>query len=602
MKRRWFNLQFTLATFVCSLLVGSFVPFARAGGPLLVENGQPVRWASGPVTGQFSQTVDAQGRVLYRVDSGTLGPLSNAQAVALVDRIFGLYNGIPTASLKFVNAGAIHNPRNGDVMDVDSSNVGLVLSGANPTFQNPIIFDSDGSITGGGGVLGFFTFLSFGDDNTLHEGAVVLNGSSVDNVGGPIPFGGVFTHEFGHFAGPLDHAQSNGNIANNGEGAVLPPGFNEAQAFDLYAPYTETLYPFLFGAPFTSQLGAQGFDNSGYFIASLDLDTVTAFSTLYPVPGFRANDIGSPNGAIEGSVLIRTVGGDIPITGINVVARRISEGPYPPAPGTTAYPGNSVTVDSNGVPIPPTPRAETDSLSTVVSGVTGLGFQSGAFRFDGLPPGDYLIELQQINPDALGGSGIGPLGMQITLPVPEYYSGASESGGSTDDPASFSPVVVRAGSVTTGIDVILNGFSDQGVAEVSEVEPNEKKKKAQKLNVPALVTGHVNTGDPSRLTIDFGSQGTASVNDLYAMNLDRDTTFFIVLDAVTGSGDIDLYLLDGAFKGKVLPINSGFILASSLSPTTSEFIGVRLPAGKYYLGVSGFSGQIGYQLRVLTTS
>ncbi|HND56487.1 MAG TPA: hypothetical protein PLV92_28910, partial [Pirellulaceae bacterium] len=200
--------------------------------------------------------------MLYRVDSGTLGPLSNAQAVALVDRIFGLYNAVPTASLKFVDAGFIKDPRNGEVMDVTSANAGRVLSGSNPSFQNPIVFDSDGSITGGGGVLGFFTFLNFGN-GTLEEGAVVLNGAAVNSVGGAVPFGGVFTHEFGHFAGPLDHAQSNGNIANNGQGAVLPPGFTESQAFDLYAPFTETLYPFLFGAPFGSQLGAQGFDNSG---------------------------------------------------------------------------------------------------------------------------------------------------------------------------------------------------------------------------------------------------------------------------------------------------------------------------------------------------
>lgn len=156
--------------------------------------------------------------------------------------------------------------------------------------------------------------------------------------------------------------------------------------------------------------------------------------------------------------------------------------------------------------------------------------------------------------------------------------------------------------IVGGIDIVLNGFSGAAVSEVADVEPNEKKKKAQKLNAPALVTGHVNENDASKLTIDFGSQGTGSVQDLYVMNLDRDTTFFIMLEGLTENGDIDLYLLDSAFKGKVLPINSGFILATSLSPTTSEFIGVRLPAGKYYLGVSGFSGQIGYQLRVLTTS
>lgn len=594
-----------LGACVWCVAIGSLAPLARAGGPLLVQNGVPVRWAHGPVTGPAplnSQTVDSQGRVLYHVDSGPLGPLSNAQAVELVDRIFGLYNGISTASQKFVNAGPIRDPNTGEVIDITSNNSGKVLSGRNPSFQNPIVFDSDGSITGGGGVLGFFTFLNFGDDGTLREGAVVLNGASVNSIGGPIPFGGVFTHEFGHFAGPLDHEQSNGNIAQNGPGAVLPPGYTEAEAYDLYAPFTETLYPFLYGAPSGSRLAANGFDNSGYFVASLDLDTKTAFSTLYPVAGYRATDPGSQNGAIEGSVVIRTTGGDIPITGVNVVARRISQGPYPPATGTTAYPNNVVSVDSDGVPIPPPARPETDSVATVVSGVTGLGFPSGEYRFDGLPPGDYLIEIQQINPNALGGSGIGPLGSQIPLPVPEYYSGSSESGDPSDDPSSFVPVAVRAGVVTTGIDVVLNGFPNSGVGRVNEVEPNEKKKKAQKLNLPTIVDGNVAVGDPSKLTIDFGNQSTAAVNDLYAMTLDHETTIFVSLDGVTGGGDIDLYLLDGTFKGKVLSIDSDLILSSSTSPTTSEFIGVRLPPGKYFLGVSGYDGQVGYQLRVLTSS
>ena len=303
-----------------------FASGTRAGGPLLVAGNRPVLWNRTAITGPpplNAQTVDAQGRVLYRVDSGPLGSLTNAQAVALVDRIFGLYNDVPTASIEFVNAGPIRNPSNGEAVDVDDRNVGRYL-GNDPTFQNPIIFDDDGQITGSGGVLGFFTFLQFGSGGTVVEGAVVLNGATIDAVGGTVPFAGVFTHEFGHFAGPLDHAQSNGNIATEGEGAVLPPGFTSAQAYDVYAPFTETLYPFLFGAPFGSRLAGLGFDNSGYFVASLDMDTRNALSALYPEPGFSATDPGSPNGAIGGRVLIRTSGGDIPLTGVNVVARRIS--------------------------------------------------------------------------------------------------------------------------------------------------------------------------------------------------------------------------------------------------------------------------------------
>jgi hypothetical protein len=577
----------------------AFAPGSRAGGPLLVSDGQPVRWATGPVVGPpplSSQTVDALDRVVYHVDSGTLGSLSNEQAVALVDRIFGLYNDIPTSTLRFVNGGPIRDPRTGDPINVTGSNAGLVL-GNNPTFQNPIVFDSDGEITGSGGVLGFFTFLQF-DGGRLEEGAVVLNGATVDAVGGPIPFAGVFTHEFGHFAGPLDHAQSNGNIAGAGENAVLPPGYTEAQAYDLYAPFTETLFPFVFGAPSGSRLGGLGFDNSGYFIASLDLDTRNALSSLYPVPGFRATDPGSPNGAISGRVVIRTTDGDVPITGVNVVARRISLGPYPPPSNAEAFPDDDVPLDGSGFPVPPPALGITDSLVTVESAVTGLAQPDGAYLLDGLPPGDYLVEIQEINPNALFGSSIGPLGQQLPLPVVESYSGPNES--ATDDPSAFVPVTVAAGGVTANVDVILNGFPTTALVEAAESEPNEKAKRSQTLALPAAVTGRARESDRFRTSIDFGG-AAAGIHDFYTLTLAGTTTVYLLLEGSSGSGDIDLYLLTGKV-GKVIPIDSPRLLSASTSPTANEVIAVRLPAGRYFVGVSAFSGDVGYSLRVLTAS
>jgi hypothetical protein len=592
-----------VALSLAALASALVAPPARAGGPLLTKsNGEPVRWARGPVSGGplNSQTIDAQGRVLYRVDSGTLGSMSNEQAVALVDRIFSLYNGIPTSTIRFVNAGPILDPRTAAPIDINGNNAGLVL-GNNPTFQNPIVFDTDGDITGGGGVLGFFSFLQFGSDDSLEEGTVVLNGATIAAAGGPIPFGGVFTHEFGHFAGPLDHEQSNGNIATHGTGSVLPAGFSEAKAYDVYAPFTETLFPFLFDAPFGSQLASGGFGSSGYFVATLDMDTRNALSNLYPAPGYRATDAGSPNGAISGKVVIRTTDGDIPLTGVNVVARRISESSYPVSASTSAFPNNQVQLDGTGVPLIPPARAETDPLATVESVVTGLADPPGEYTLDGLPPGNYLVEIQQINPFALGGSGIGPLGQQIPLPVVEAYNGASESGSSSDDPSAFVPVTVTAGSVTPNIDVVLNGFPTTALSRADEHEPNEKAKKAQRLSLPLLVEGHTSTNDKFRTTIDFGGGSVGTIQDFYQFETDRDITIFVSLDGATNSGDLDLYLLTGKI-GKRIPINDDRVLAGSFSPTTHEFLAVHIPPGKYFLGVSAFDGDLDYALRVLVTS
>src|SRR5262249_29282301 len=154
-------------------------------------------------------------------------------------------------------------------------------------------FDSDGTITGGGGVLGFFSFLQLDDaSNTIREGFVVLNGAAVDLAGGVVPFLGVFTHEFGHLAGPLDHEQINGPVASGSSSSVQPAGFTREQVFDLYTPFIETLYPFLFDATTrapNSQLLAKGFGSSGFFVASLDFDTTTAMSNLYPTADYLAS-------------------------------------------------------------------------------------------------------------------------------------------------------------------------------------------------------------------------------------------------------------------------------------------------------------------------
>ncbi|MFY9609500.1 MAG: PPC domain-containing protein [Blastocatellia bacterium] len=587
MNKTLVNAILVACLFVAAVITVVIAPGVRAGGPLIVIDGSPVKWPQTVTQGGAlgSQTVDAQGNVLYRVDSGPLGPLSHQEATAIVDRIFGLYSSIPTSTIRFVNAGPILNPKNGQPMDVTGTNIGRVLSSSAPTFQNPIIFDSDGSITGSGGVLGSFGFLQ-GDEatNTIREGFVVLNGAAI-NLIGEIPFAGVFTHEFGHFAGPLDHAQINGNIADfRGAERTLPPGFSDAQLYDLYGPFTETVFPFIIDAPVLGS-GLNQFSNSGFFIASLDMDTKNALSNLYPAAGYRATDPGSSFGEITGRVIIGTSSGDIPINGINVVARRINRGAYPPPAGTTAYPNNQVPLDQDGVPLPPPDRDVTDSLVTAASAVTGLDFGTGTYRIQGLPAGQYLIEVQQVTPDATGGSGIGPNGNQFPLIVPEQVS-------------HLSPVSVTGGSVVTGIDIILNGFNTSAPTLVNEVEKNDKKAKAQALSFPVEVHGNAAVTDLGKVKIDFGPDGIARVQDLFKFNVTSTGLFVITLEPISGAGDLDLYVLSD-FSGKRIPISSPFLQGAGISPQASEVVGVRLSPGTYYLGVSAFAGSFNYRLRII---
>jgi len=591
LKRRW--ILFLMAGFSVTL-AGSW---AYAGGPLFVNNGQPLRWSSHEVRGGplNTQTVDASGRVLYRVDSGQLGPLTNAQATSIVDRIFKLYTDIPTASIEYVNAGPILNPTTGSPIDVTSKNIGLFLGNV-PAFQNPIIFDSDGSITGSGGVLGFFGTIQFDNDTNpteVRESFVVLNGAVLTSRSlSTTSFLGVFTHEFGHFAGPLDHAQINGNIAMSGDGSILPPTFSDAQAYDLFVPFTETLYPLIFDSPTGAQLGNL-FPNSGYFVASLDMDTQNALSNLYPTPDYLAS-----RGSIEGRVLFKFGTAEVPLSGINVVARRIDLGAYPPPNGTTAFP-SPPTVDADGVPQIPPAQAATDSLATISSAVTGVDFGQGKYRIQGLPPGQYLVQIQQINPNAKRGSGIGPLATPFALPIKEeFFNGA---GNSSNLANVFVPVTVTAGGLSSGIDFAINGVSGVAPLLVDEKEPNHKKPKAQNLSIPVQVTAAASATDDSLLKMNLPDGSIDPIEDLYTITVDQSRIVFIILEPTSGAGDLDMYLFSADVSKKRSSLDDPNLLSFSAGPTANEFIGFQLQPGQYFIGVSAFSGNVNYKLTIVTT-
>jgi hypothetical protein len=590
-SRRLFRFGFALVAFTAA---GSWV---YAGGPLLLGNNfQAITWQKTEVRGgpMNTQTVDTNGVVQYRVDSGPLGPLSNAQGVALADRIFGLYNGIPTSTIRFHNAGPIMDPSTGSPVDVNGSNFGRFV-GNNPTNQNPIIFDSDGAITNDPTVLGFFGFLQADfNTNTLQEAYVVLNGQSLTgrNPISATSFLGVFTHEFGHFVGPLDHEQSSGAFADDRSGIAPPAGFSAGQAYDLFAPFTETLYPFLYGAPAGSQLGAQ-FPDSGYFVATLDMDTINAVSDLYPTPDYQAS-----TGTIEGQVLVQAGSDQVPVSGINLVARRIDQGPYPPAPTVSAFMG-APTLDSAGVPQAPPPQAATDCLATVSSAVTGLQFGNGTYKIQGLPPGNYLVSLQQVNQNATQGSSIGPLATQATLPVAEeFFNGPNTSSNSV---SVFTPVTVTAGQSTSGINFLINGLSTAALMPVTANGNNNRKKSAQLIPLGSEVTGTVSDSDPGQLVINLGGGASELIENLYKFNVSTTRIFFITLDGTSGTAgaDIDLYLWDSGVGKKHTSLSDQHLISFSNGPTVDELVAVQLPPGTYIIGIASAQGTESYKLRLI---
>ena len=587
-----------------ALMIATASWYAEAGGPLFVLNNTPILWANRVVTGgplnSSTVTIDARGRrnVIYHVDGGTLGPLQNAQAVRFTDRIFGEFSNIPTSAIRFVNGGQIRDPETGQPVDVNATNIGKFLDGDNPTFQNPIIFDSDGAITGGGGVLGFFGALSFEPDfSALTEGFVVLNGAVITPPAllSTTSFLGVFQHEFAHLAGPLDHEQINGTIALFRPEASIPAGFsNRVQTHDLFAPFVETTYPFLFGAPAASVLRASGFPDSGYFIATLDMDTRNALSNLYPTSGYRAT-----TGSIEGQVFFKASGGGkVPVTGINVVARRIDRAAYPPPLGTQAFP-TPPTLDADGVPSAPPAQAATDSLATVSSAVTGLDFGVGRYRIQGLPPGQYEVMVQQILGPATGGSGIGPLQFQLTLPIVEEYF---RKGHTSNIVSDFTPVRVEAGRLSRGVDLEINGLDNDDPEHAKEIPDHTAIATAQDLGpLPVRVSGKASTADP--FTLAALGEG---IPDLYRFTTAGPrSVVWISLEPKHGDddddddeeavapGDLDLFLINRTPAGALR------LVQFSATSTNHELLGVALGPGTWFVGVGAFDGSVRYELRVM---
>src|SRR4030095_11130034 len=82
--------------FFSALLLLGGLHHAIAGGPIFVcQSGQPLLWPNGGVG------------IAFNPDQGTLGPLSNADAVAAVQAAFSVWEAVPTATPSFVMGPAL---------------------------------------------------------------------------------------------------------------------------------------------------------------------------------------------------------------------------------------------------------------------------------------------------------------------------------------------------------------------------------------------------------------------------------------------------------------------------------------------------------------
>ena len=200
------------------------------GGAILVDtggSGQPVLWQGGVVH--------------YNLESGetgTLGQLSNAEAVDFVRELFDDWKNVTIEGVATVTI----SPAEGESLgSVDASNMNdhftycppdatcptespPFVAGSARTGASPILFDDDGSMTDAvQGAGASASILGFAGPRVVDriegvlyitEGQALLNGRFIDGVGGSDPevaleeFKGSIFHEIGHFLG-IDHTQVN---------------------------------------------------------------------------------------------------------------------------------------------------------------------------------------------------------------------------------------------------------------------------------------------------------------------------------------------------------------------------------------------------------
>ncbi len=387
------------AALAATLTVASDV---RAADALAIcQSGVPYAYPNGGLDIPFNP--DA-GPLRVDPETGTV-ILSNADGVAAVEIAFAAWENLSQSSMTAQNNGTLAE-------DIDITNFGPVLFPAAPDGLSPIVFDANGEIFellfgAGSGILGF-AGPDFGDPATctLLEGSSFLNGPTFDDA---IVAEDIMVHEFGHYIN-LGHVELNGQLLGFSEGGddTGPSPNNSTFPGGSLVDLIETMYPFYFGPLAGTR--------------SPHADDIASIATLYPAADFAAT-----TGTITG-VILAGINSDTPLSGVNVIARNISD-PFADAVSTFsgAYTNSTNPADPN----------------------------VGVFTLAGLTPGaQYAVFVDQVT--AAPNRFSNPI--VTTLPGPEeFYNGASESGtGLTDDPQDFVLITAEAGSPATGVDILFN--------------------------------------------------------------------------------------------------------------------------------------------------
>ena len=374
---------------------------SHAGGPLAVrENGAPYVWSTASA-------------IAYRTDNGPLSAnVAEGAARTRVDTLFDVWQNVASAAISYARAGfieAVGAYSGGDVNTLAEYNA--VVGDCGDANQSPVIYDADAAILIALGddeesVIGFAgpCSIELGTGQFL-SGDVLMNGLFQDGQVAPVPdlsttlFNAAFIHEFGHFSG-LDHSQINVNCASAACSADDLDGL-------------PTMFPF-------------AVDDSQ---SSLSVDDIAWISRLYPAAG--AGGFTATHGTITGTVYFSD--GESHAQLVNVIARPVDTGANEDRTSAASNVSGYRFRFFNGNPI------------NDPSGDEGFGTQTpgdiGRFEIS-VPPGNYMIGVENIDPQFVEGSSVGG---PIRIDMPGTA------------PAPIGPITVTAGATSSGNDVTLIG-------------------------------------------------------------------------------------------------------------------------------------------------
>src|SRR5438105_1664796 len=380
-----FALRFAAGVCVCLLSGPVF-----AGGPLYVAGtrfpsavqGKPLVW-------------DSSSSVRYRTpSSGGLGKMDNAAATARVQKLFQIWQDVPTAKISYQNAGPILATGAYSSGPVDSKRkFDAVANSCENGTQSPIIFDAAGGLFAAlgldPGVIGVAGACDFDGNGHITAALVALNGIWIDGnqANGELSdsqFDEAFTHEFGHFSG-LDHSQINVSV-------LLQPQDHCDTALMAALP---VMFPFAH---------CQARVDAG--LPPLSPDDEAWISMLYPEtannPSANQTPFNSAYGIISGKVTFDD--GETEMQDVNLIASNENNPRNLQFSVVSGYlftgnPGQSVTGDNDG-------DGGFGSHDPLLIGTYDVPVRAGS----------YTILTESIYRSFVGGSSVGPLSIPIHAP------------------------------------------------------------------------------------------------------------------------------------------------------------------------------------------